>query len=231
MPGTKQGSTRGAEGGVEWTLGILVADMQVGRGRELRRPAAGTGRKARTQGWCDVKDSCRRPREIAAGPKHGPDLCSRHVQPPPETQGSGADGKLGGEGSRVLVGGSETVPGAGVTGPGGRARSSHQPTLPHLLRGLQDITRTRLPGTATPEDSCLQPLEESCRGRAAGSSRCSSWRDSRGATQSLTAAGGGGRQARAAGGGRLACSVTPTTKQLLSIWSTPRVGLKSSEQK
>ena len=89
----------------------MVADTQVGRGRELRRPAAGTGRKVRTQGWCDVKDSYRRPREIAAGPKQGPDSCSRHVQPPPETQGSGADGKLGGEGSRVLVGGSETVQG------------------------------------------------------------------------------------------------------------------------
>lgn len=98
--------TRGPEGGVGWTLRILVADVQVERGRELRRPVAGTGRKVRTQGWCDVKESCRRrPRKIAAGPKHGPDSCSRHVQPPPETQGSSADGKLEGEGSRVLVGG------------------------------------------------------------------------------------------------------------------------------
>lgn len=84
----------------------MVADMQVERGRELRRPVAGTGRKVRIQGWWDVKDSCRRrPCEIAAGPKHGPDSCSRHVQPQPERQASGADGKLEGEGSRVLVGG------------------------------------------------------------------------------------------------------------------------------
>lgn len=36
MPGTKQGLTRGAEGGVGRTLGILVTDMQVEKGKGAR---------------------------------------------------------------------------------------------------------------------------------------------------------------------------------------------------
>lgn len=46
----------------------MVADMQVGRGRELRRPAVDRREGKDSRLVVDVKDSCRRPREIAAGP-------------------------------------------------------------------------------------------------------------------------------------------------------------------